>query len=219
MRRLTLTVGLLLILAGFYILNQGAQVLYPFATLAGLISNSQSQTTIVPTTLLPIPPSNYTYLAADLTGTRTTGLLQVESGNPIGFYIMNEGNFSAWRHGRPSVVSLARPSAVNYNFTFIPLTSGTYYFVFNNPDPARKNVLFTLSTFETVMVVSPLLQFAGYEAIIIGVALSILAVKTGKRRIRETKVSEIADHSFRCKYCGERIAGGDFCSKCGRSQS
>jgi ribosomal protein L32 len=132
---------------------------------------------------------------------------------------MNEGNFSAWRQGRPGVVSLARPSAINYNFTFIPSNSGVYYFLFNNPDPVRKNVIFTLSAFETVVIVSPLLQYAGYVAMLVGLVISILAVKTGRKRSREAKVSETVDLRSKCKYCGERITAGEFCSKCGRSQT
>ena len=220
MRRLTFTAGLLLILASVYVLNQGVHVLYPFASVTGLISSSQSQVTILPSTLQSVPPLNYTYLAVELkNGMRTTGLLQVEGGSQIGFYIMNEGNFSAWRQGRPSVVSLARPSAINYNFTFIPSNSAIYYFLFNNPDPFRKNVIFTLSKFETVAIVNPLLQYAGYIAMLMGIVLSILAIKTGRKKIREEKVSETVDHSSKCKYCGEKVTARGFCSKCGRSQT
>lgn len=220
MRRFTFIVGLLFILAGLYVLNQGVHVLYPFAGVTGLISNSHSQVTILPSTLLSVPPSNYTYLVVELkNGVRTTGQLQVEGGSQIGFYVMNEGNFSAWRQGRPGVVSLARPSAITYNFTFTPSNSGTYYFLLNNPDPVRKNVILTLSTFEPVVIVSPLLRYAGYLAMLVGILLLILAVKTGRKRIKRAKVPETVNPKSKCKYCGERITAGEFCSKCGRSQT
>ena len=57
---------------------------------------------------------------------RTTGLLQVEGGSEIGFYVMNEGIFSTWSHRYPSVTSLAKPDAINYNFAFAPDVSGWF---------------------------------------------------------------------------------------------
>jgi hypothetical protein len=150
-------------------------------------------------------------LGVDLrSGVQATGKLQVESGSEIGFYVMNVNNFSEWRRGRPAVIELARPDAINYNFTFIPHNNGRYYFVFNNQDPSRKNVVFTLSAVESVALLSPFIQYAGYEVLMIGILLSVLAIKTGRRP--EPDVSK-------CKFCGKRIDSDNFCSNCGRSQS
>ncbi len=210
-------------------MNQGAQILYPLAGVAGLIFNAQSQMVIVPSTLLTVAPSNYTYLTVELKqGARTTGKLQIEGGGEIGFYIMNGGNFSQWRHNRPTVIELAQPNAINYNFTFVPRDNGTYYLVFSNQDPTRKNVVFTLSTVETVAVPSPFIQYAGYEALMIGLLLSIVAVKTGKKKPKRTKILEptkimeptkVLD-DVKCKFCGARKELAEtFCSKCGRSHT
>ena len=219
MRGLTLTVGLLLILASFYVVNEGAQVLAPVAELAGLVTHSVSVTPVIPSTLLTVSASNYAYLTADLKdGIKTTGTFQVEGGSEIGFYIMNAGNFSEWRQGHPSVIALSKLNAINYNFTFIPNGAGTYYFVFSNQDPIHKNVVFTLSTVEDVILPHPLVQYAGYEMLLIGALLSIFAVRTGKRKPKPSRESR--DAESRCKFCGGRIGSGEaFCSRCGKSQT
>ncbi|MGA2783492.1 MAG: hypothetical protein ABSF09_02180 [Candidatus Bathyarchaeia archaeon] len=223
MRRLTLTIGLLMIISGLYFMNQSAQILYPLAGATGLIFNVQTQMVILPSTLLTVAPSNYTYLTVELKkGAQTNGRLQVEGGSEIGFYIMNGGNFSEWRHSRPTVIELAKPNAINYNFTFVPRDSGNYYFVFSNQDPTRKNVVLTVSTVETVAVLSPFIQYAGYEALMIGLLLSIVAIKTGKRRPKPTKILEPTNtlDDLKCKFCGARKDLAEtFCSKCGRSHS
>lgn len=211
-----LTIGLLMIIGGVYVLNQGGQFLYPIARATGLISYAQSQMVIVPSTLLTVAPSNYTFLTADLrNGVQTTGKLQVEGGSQIGFYVMNMDNFSEWRRGYPTVIELARPDAINYNFTFLPHSNGRYYFIFSNQDPIRKNVVFILNAIEVVPVVSPFILYGGYEALVLGVLLSIIAMKTGRKR----EPSRISDGS-NCRFCGKRIGSAEtFCSYCGRSQT
>jgi hypothetical protein len=220
MRGFTLSVGLLLILASFYVINAGPQVLAPVAELAGLVTHSVSVTPVIPSTLLTVPASNYSYLTADLKDTiKTTGTLQVEGGSGIGFYVMNAGNFSDWRQGYPSAIVLSKLNAIEYNFTFTPPTAGTYYFVFSNQDPVHKNVVFTLSTMEDIMLPHPLVQYAGYEMLLIGVLLSIFAVRTGKRKPKPPSESRVETES-RCKFCGERIVSGEaFCPRCGKSQA
>ena len=199
-------------------MNQGAQILYPLAGAAGLIINVQSQIVMVPSTLLTVAPSNYTYLTVELKqGAQTTGKVQIEGGGELGFYIMNGGNFSEWRHSRPTVIELAKPNAINYNFTFVPRESGTYYFVFSNQDPSHKNVLFTLNTVENTTIPTPLIQYADFEMLTIGVLFTIIGIKTGKKSARR---SSMDDDATKCKFCGKRLATGEmFCPKCGRSQN
>jgi len=212
-----------MIISGLYFMNRGTESLYPLAGAAGLIINVRSQVAVVPPTLLTVAPSDYTYLNVELKqGAQTTGRVQIEGGGEMGFYIMNVGNFSEWRHNRPTVIELAQPNAINYNFTFIPRDSGTYYLVFSNQDPIRKNVIFTLSAVETVASPSPFVEYAGFEALTIGLLLSIVAAKTGKKRSKPTKIMEptkILDDE-KCKYCGARKELSEtFCSKCGRSNT
>ena len=218
MRWLTLGIGLLIIGAGLYVGNQGTQILIPVAQVTGLVSQGVSITPVIPTTLLPVPASNYTYLTANLSeNIRTTGLVQVEGGSEIGFYVMNEGNFSIWSRGHPSLISLAKPDAVNYNFTFAPDVSGVYFFVFSNQDPVRKNVLFTLKTVESTTIPSPLIEYADFEMLILGVLLTIVAVKTGRN---PPKYRSEDESGVNCKFCGKKLKTGEmFCSKCGRSQT
>ena len=218
MRRFTLTFGLLIILAGLYLASQGTQILTPLAQVTGLVSRGVSVTPIISSTLLSVPASNYTYLTADLRkNVQTTGLLQVEGGSEIGFYIMNAGNFSDWRHGYSSMTALAKPDAINYNFTFVSDGSGVYYFVFSNQDPSHKNVLFTLNTVENTTIPTPLIQYADFEMLTIGVLFTIIGIKTGKKSARR---SSMDDDATKCKFCGKRLATGEmFCPKCGRSQN
>ena len=92
MRRLTLTVGLLILLGGVYVAMQGTQILIPIAQVTGFVSRGVSVPPIMSSTLLSVPGSNYTYLTADLKeNVQVTGILQVEGGGEIGFYVMNEG--------------------------------------------------------------------------------------------------------------------------------
>ena len=218
MRWLMLGIGLLIISAGLYVGNQGTQILIPVAKVTGLVTQGVSINSVILTTLLPVPASNYTYLAANLKGnTQTTGLLQVEGGGEIGFYVMNEENFSTWSRGQPTVISLAKPDAVNYNFTFTPEVSEVYYFVFSNQDPVHKNVLFTLKTVESTTIPSPFIEYANFEMLVLGVLLTIIAVKTGKKPPKYKAEDESA---VNCKFCGKKLKTGEtFCSKCGRSQA
>ena len=193
-------------------------MLTPVAHVTGLVSRGVSVTSIMSSTLLSVPVSNYTYLTADLRGNiQTTGMLQVEGGSEIGFYIMNAGNFSEWRHGYPSMTALAKPDAINYNFTFVPNGSGVYYFIFSNQDPSHKNVLFTLNIVENTEIPSPFIQYADFEMLIIGILFTIIGIKTGKKSARR---SSMEDDAAKCKFCGKRLATGEmFCPKCGRSQN
>lgn len=202
---------------GIYLVNHGPQFLYPIAGITGLISNVPSQTVIVPSTLLTVAPSNYSYVSVELMRQgQIFGHIQVEGGSEIGFYIMNKGNFSEWRHNRSAVIELAKPNTNNYNFTYTSRNNGPYYLVFNNQDQLRKNVVFNLSNMETIAVPNPLIQYSGYEVLIIGLLLSAVSLKSGLKKPKSTRASNRA----KCKFCGNRKANGVvFCPKCGRSQT
>jgi hypothetical protein len=225
LRRLTLTIGLLIIVAGLYIANQGTQILTPLAGVTGQVSEGVSITPVLSTTLLSIPASNYTYLTVNLReNVKTIGLAQVEGEGQVGLYIMNAGNFTRWRLGNPSAVALAKPDVTSYNFTFIPDGSGLYYFVFSNQDPVHKNVIFSLNSVTYTMTPSPIVQYATYELIIVGALLTVIGVKTGKRAASwkdDATTSASSDSkSAKCKFCGNDLAEGElFCPKCNRSQS
>jgi len=155
---------------------------------------------------------------------KTIGMVQVEGESQIGFYIMNKGNFSQWRQGGPSTVALAKTDISNYNFTFIPAGSGLYYFIFNNQGAGHENILFTLNTVSYTMTPSPIVQYADFELLIIGILLTIIGIKTGKkaRSWKEPYVTAAAedDTTPKCKFCGKELVTGElFCPKCRRSQS
>jgi hypothetical protein len=216
MRRKVLTIAVLLLLAGVFTLEQGPLFLSPIAQTFGLASHAQIELPILAPTLIAVPATNYTSLSADLRGgTQVEGALEVADGHEIAFYVMDQGNFSLWRAGKPSAIILVRPTVISSNFTFTPTTSSTYYFVFDNEDTARRVVIFSLNTVENVTLLNPIIEFAGYELLLIGIILCLLGIRGGKKH---DAISAQTDR-WKCKYCGKKNAKDlVFCEKCGRSQ-
>jgi hypothetical protein len=207
-----------MIIVAVLLFEQGTQVLTPLAGLTGLSSHYTTETVILPPTLYSIPASNYSFVSEDLSsGSQLVGSLQVAEGREVAFYVMNEGNFSLWRTGHPSALVLAEPIAVSYNFTLSPSVAGTYYFVFDNQDNSPRTVIFSLSSAQSVTALNPLLQYADFELLFIGVILLFLGLRGGKKK---SKPSPIVESGWKCKFCGamneeERA----FCVKCDRSRS
>jgi hypothetical protein len=142
----------------------------------------------------------------------------VGDGKEVGFYVMDEGNFTEWRAGHPSRVVLARPLVVSYNFTFTPIVGGTYFFIFDNQDTSRRVVIFSLSTVQTRTLLQPVAEYAGFELLVIGALLLMLSFKIGrsKKSVGHTKPTK---EEWVCKFCGaENNKNQLFCLKCGRSQ-
>lgn len=216
-RRTSLTIGLLLILIGSFVLEQGPQILNPVAESFGLAARYQAESAVLPPTLLTVAASNYTFFSADLrSNIQVRGSAEVADGREIAFYVMNEGNFSQYRAGRPSAVILAKPTAISYNFTFTPNVNGVYYFIFDNQDTSRRVVIFSLSVVETFTVLNPIVQYAGYEILVIGIILSVLGAKSGRRKPESRAVEAVR---WKCKFCGAENSGEQtFCENCGRSQ-
>lgn len=223
MRRRALTLGILLILVAFFVLEEGALILTPVAEVAGLSAQFTKEVAILPATLYSIPAANYSFAAVSLaSGPEYVGSLQVAGGHQVGFYVMDEGNFSIWRTRRPASVILADPNAISYNFTLSPSMSGTYYFVFDNPDNSVLTVLFSLSVVQAVIVVSPFVAYAGYELLVLGAVFSYFGISGGRMKKAETeRPKRTAEEGWKCKFCGARNVGAvpSFCSKCGRAQN
>jgi hypothetical protein len=217
MHRSVLIVGLLLMVAGIFVLNQGIQILSPIAEILGQASRVQTERLLLPPTLLTVPASDYAFLPADLQGgVSVKGSLQVSGAQEVAMYVMTEGNFSLWRAGQPTAILLAKPVAITYNFTITPQASGTYYFVFDNQDTTKRVVIFSLSVLQDTIVLSPTIEYAGYEVFAVGVVLFAIGARTGKRK---PEPKEIEETGVRCKFCGARIVQDQtFCEKCGRSQ-
>jgi hypothetical protein len=208
-----------LLLASFFILQQGAQILAPFANVAGLSTHYVQENAIVPPTLYDVPASNFTFASEYLTGGgQFVGSVNVANGRQVGFYVMNEGNFSLWRAGRPAVLVLAEPLAISYNFTITPTYSATYYFVFDNEDTSSHVVIFSLSSVQNAVALNPLLQYAGLELLFLGIVLCYFGLRGGKRK---AEAKGRGDSGWKCKYCGAKNVTEDhtFCAKCGRAQN
>ncbi|HKM74827.1 MAG TPA: hypothetical protein VJZ32_00240 [Candidatus Bathyarchaeia archaeon] len=215
MRRTILTIGLLLTLAGVFVMNQGVQILTPVATVFGMASYVQVENPVITSTLVTIQPTNYSYLSANLDGNvQVSGTIQVEAGQEIGFYVMDEGNLSLWKLGQPANILLAKPSTISSNFTLTPPTTGTYFFVFDNPDQNGRVIVFNASSVRNVPVLPPFIQYAPYELLLVGIPLIILGLKTGKKSRSKKSVAK------KCRFCGGKIQiDQTFCPKCKRSQS
>jgi hypothetical protein len=218
-----LVIGLVLVVAAIFLLNQGPQLLIPVAETAGLTSHYVKENVILPPTVFSIPSSNYTFASANLNGgSEVTGSLQVASGRQVAFYVMDEGNFSLWQQRRPSIIVLAQPAATMYNFTFTPYVTGTYLFIFDNQDNGARSVIFSLSTLENVTVVSPFVKYAGLELLLIGAGLSYLGLKVGRKEHppppAPAPTPEIS--GWKCKYCGavNEDYNAQFCGSCDRSR-
>jgi hypothetical protein len=181
----------------------------------------QTERLVIPQTLLTVPASSNTFLSADLRGgVQVKGSLVVGVGQEIGFYVMDEGNFTLWRAGKPSLILLAKPTAVSYNFTITPRGTGTYYFVFDNQDTARRVVIFSLSMVEDTTVPSPVMEYAGYLAFALGIVVFAIGARTGRPKPK-AEVAPVVTPATRvhCRFCGAEIARDQlFCEKCGRAQ-
>jgi hypothetical protein len=211
-------------LVGGFIVYQGAVIITPIAEMFGLVSYVQTQSALIPSTLVNVPASNYSFVPADLqAGVQVVGSFQVVDGREIAMYVMDEGNFSLWRTGHQSAILLAKPIAISYNFTFTPRAAGTYYFIFDNEDTSRRTVIFTLSLIGVTAVISPTIGYAGYEIFVVGITLAAIGIRTGKRKEKQKPehevISETVETGVHCKFCGAALTEGEmFCGKCGRAQ-
>jgi hypothetical protein len=215
-----LAIGLLLLVAGFFVLDQGTEIVYPIADLAGLVSHVPTQTPLIAPTLISIASTNHTQLSTDLQGgVQVQGVVTVSGAREIAFYVMNEASYMDWRAGRPTTIILAKPFTSIYNFTLTPTSTGTYYFVFDNQESSRVAVVFSLNLVKEEMVPSPAIVYLGPELILIGILLAIIGVITGKKKTEADEEEAIQEPAWRCKFCGNKNPYGEmFCKKCGRSK-
>jgi len=221
MRRRLLTLGVLLILVSIFVFEQGAQVLAPVADLTGLSAGYTKENVILPPTLYSVPASNYTFVSEDIAGgSQLVGSLEVGDGGQVAFYVMDEGNFSLWRTGQPASLVLAKPLAVSYNFTLSPPSSGTYYFVFANHSDTPLDVIFSLSSAQEVVVLSPFVQYAWLELFLLGAVLTFLGLRGGKPKA-QVEAKPVIRPGWKCKFCGAEndVKERMFCGKCGRAQN
>ena len=213
---------MLLIVAAFFVLEQGEQIITPVAEVTGLTAHYPQDIAILPATLYSVPPSNYSFATENLPGGRQyVGSLEVANGRQVGFYIMDAGNFSLWRSGRPASLALANPDAISYNFTFSPSLSGTYYFVFENQENSPLVVVFSLSWVQDVVVLNPFIGYAGIELFLLGVVFSFFGLRGGGSKGERKAYERTVEAGWKCKFCGARNVGPEptFCSKCGRAQN
>jgi len=212
----------ILILVGIFVLEQGAQVFAPVAEIAGLSTEYAKEVAVIPPTLYNVQAANYTFAAEDVEGGRQyEGSLTVAGGREVGFYVMDAGNFTLWRAGQPASLTVDNPNAISYNFTLSPPSSGSYYFIFENQESSPLVVVFSLSSLQYVTVLNPLVGYAGYELLLLGIVFSLLGISGGGRKRAEAKRAvRTVESGWKCKFCDARNPGNEqFCGKCGRAQS
>lgn len=216
MRRSAVGLGLMVVLIGLFVVNQGTEVLTPLANVLGFTSHFRTETTLMAPTLLTVAPMNYTCIPAHLDGdVQVSGSFNIGGGREIDFYVMNQGNFSEWRAGRPSSVILAVLSTSLHNFTLTPRSGGRYYFVFDNEDSSRRAVVFSLSVINNVIVVNPVVGYLGHELLIGGILLFTWGLMSGRKKPARM---EAPAAGWQCRFCGaENPLGQTFCESCGRS--
>lgn len=219
-RKKILAIGLLLLVAGFFVLDQGTEIVYPLADLVGLVSHVPTETAIIAPTLLAVAPTNYSQLSIDLQAdVQVQGALTVSGGREIAFYVMNEASFFDWRAGRPSTIILAKPFTSIYNFSLTPTSTGTYYFVFDNQESSHVTVVFDLNVIKDKAVPSPVIDYLGPELVLIGILLAIIGVRTGKKKTETAEEETAPEPTWRCKFCGNKNPYGEtFCKKCARAK-
>ena len=217
MNRSLLIIGLLLMVGGIFLLNQGVQMLTPIAELTGLASQVQTERLILAPTLLTVSASNYSFLPVTLqVGVTIEGSVQVSNGQGVAMYVMDQANFAQWQTRHTGQVLLAEPMVMSYNFTITPKATGTYYFVFDNQDTTKRVVIFSISVLEDTTVISPFIQNAGFEIFALGIILFVIGVRIG----RKPKPEEGPETGVRCRFCRTKIPAGEtFCPKCGRAQT
>ena len=194
-------------------------MLVPFAENFGLTSHYSNVNVVLPPTLFNVPASNYTFTSVNLESTsEVLGSLQVSNGRQVAFYVLNQGNFSLWQRGRPTAVIVAQPVAISYNFSFTPTAAGEYFFIFENQDNIPHTLLFYLNEVENLTVVSPFVQYAGFEALAIGLLLSYVGARSGGKKAPPQSAPEVS--GWKCKFCGtiNEDFNVQFCQSCDRSR-
>lgn len=218
-RRTVLAIGLLLLVAGLFVIDQGVTSVYTYADAfgLGLVAHVPTATTVIAPTLVPVPPSNHSELPVDLQGgSLVQGLLTVSGGREIAFYVMNEAGFIDWQAGRPSPIIIAKPYVYTYNFSFTVPATGTYYFVFDNQEASRAVVAFNLNTISDTIAPNPILEYLGPELALIGLVFTAIGIRTGKKEPKPVTLEV-----WRCKFCGfkKNPLNESYCKKCGRSKA
>jgi hypothetical protein len=221
LRPTLIIIGLLLLSAGAFVTTQSTQTLTPYAELTGLAAQVPMKQVLVSPTRYPVAASSYGYQAAELqAGVPAEGSLEVITGHAVTFYVMDDQNFAQYKKDLPNQLVLSRQVSSSYNFTFTPKLAGTYYFVFQNQETTKCDVIFHVNVLKNATVLNPLFENLGYELAALGIVLFAIGVKTGKRKPRpERDVTAVMTTGVRCRFCStDNPPNEAFCLKCGRAQ-
>ena len=224
MRRNALALGIILLLAGVFLMDQSAQIMMPLAAELGQTSHLRTQSVLVAPTLLAVAPANQTWIPTHVdSGTLVAGSFQVGTGREINFYVMDENSFRDWRAGRHATVILAVFSTGLYKFNLTLASAGNYYFIFENQENVRSTVVFQLNIVNDAIIISPIVEYLPFALAAAGFLLLVWGATGGRKKARP--LEEATEQSvqpsvvgWKCTFCGATNAVGEkFCKGCGRS--
>jgi hypothetical protein len=236
MRKYMLMAGIVFLLVGIFVMNQGTQILTPLATGIGLTSHTTNQRVLIAPTLLAVGPESQTLISTSLdSGARVVGSFQVGAGRQMDFYIMNASGYRDWNAGRPAAIILAVLDAPSYKFNLTLGTAGSCYFIFENQENVRGTVVFQVNIMTDVFTINPVVEYVPFALLVVGILFLGLGVTGGQKKPQPMKpgaksvvarptapvptVSPLPTAGWKCKFCGSgNSIKEQFCKTCGRSK-
>jgi hypothetical protein len=189
--------------------------------------------------LVRVSPNNYSYVQQTLSPQQTLQVTMSSSPDSVDFFLMNNGNFSAWtsRGSAPTnVYPQTRLDVKNYTFPLIGSGSPqSYSLVFvSRSSSTSTNVLLQLETAQGVdtlqSLVVPIIFLAS------GVASALFGATRRQKVVEAPPQSDesqgggflglfggtdpgVKSVVAKCRYCGADVgAGSAFCPSCKRAQ-
>ncbi len=184
-----------------------------------------------------VSPGNYSYVDYALNPNEQLAARVTTGQQAIDFFLMNEGNFTAWAGGGTQPNQVYPQSSLNVkNYTFLLPGSDhsqDYFMVFVSRTNASTTDVILRLTLEDTSAVSTF-AFAPIALVGAGAILAVLGVGTGRGQGSASEAAGIDEGppaalsgwgsllgmaGPKCKYCGAALdEGSSFCPSCKKSQ-
>ena len=191
-----------------------------FASDIGIAQSSTHSTDY----LISVVPGNVSYVPYQVNPDQTLTGKVAAGPQPVNFFIMDAGNFSAWtaRNSAPSqVLPQSSLDVGNYTFTLSGIPSGEYNLVFLSKGTAVTNVLLGLTT-ETHYS-NFVVTYLPISSLLIGAVLLAYGARAGggagTAPEGNPEPATRAEHETTCRFCGTPLGDSKFCPSCKRSQA
>jgi hypothetical protein len=236
MRKYMLMAGIVFLLIGIFVMDQGTQVLTPLASETGLTSHTIDRRVLYAETVLAVGPESQRSVEIQVdSGAQVAGSFQVGAGRQMDFYVMKASDYSNWNADRPAAVVFFKLDASSCKFNFTLVTAGSYYFVFENQENVRGTVVFQVDTMTDVFTINPVVEYIPFALLALGILFLGLGVTGGQKKPQPMKpgaksvvarptapvptVNPLPTVGWKCKFCGSGNPIKDqFCKTCGRSK-